>query len=97
MKENVGMKKVFVFCLSVGLINGFALRGKLQCDSSVLTYEVNLNQETPSSKIFRLLYHVKYEDSDNEFDSFEGSYTVKDSPWLHKAGCRDAFLQKFSQ
>ncbi len=91
------MKKVFVFCLSVGLVNVFALRGKLQCDSSALIYEINLSLKNPLGKNFCLLCHVKYEDSDDESDSSEGSYTVKDSPWLHKTKCRDIFLEKFSQ
>lgn len=91
------MKKIFVFCLSMGLVNIFALRGKLQCDSSALIYEISLSPKNPLSKNFCLLCHIKYEDSDDESESSEGSYTVKDSPWLHKAKCRDIFLEKFSQ
>lgn len=91
------MKKVFVFCLGMGLVYSFALKGKLQCDSSALIYEINLSPKAPSAKSFCLSYHIKYEGSDDESDSSEGSYTVKDSPWLHKAKCRDIFLERFSQ
>ncbi len=91
------MKKIFVFCLSMGLVNIFALRGKLQCDSSALIYEISLSPQKTLGKNFCLLCHVKYENSDDESDSSEGSYTVKDSPWLHKTKCRDIFLEKFSQ
>lgn len=91
------MKKIFVFCLSMGLVNIFALRGKLQCDSSALIYEISLSPKKPVGKNFCLLCHIKYEGSDDESDSSEGSYTVKDSPWLHKTKCRDIFLEKFSQ
>ena len=90
------MRKIFVFCLSMGLINIFALQGRLQCDSSALIYEISLSPKTPLGKNFCLSCRIKYEDSDDESDSSEGSYTVKDSPWLHKAKCRDIFLERFS-
>ena len=91
------MKSVFVFCLSMGLVYTFALKGRLQCDSSALIYEINLSPKTSSAKSFCLSCHIKYDGSDDEADSSEGSYTVKDSPWLHKAKCRDIFLERFSQ
>ena len=91
------MKNIFVFYLCMGLVNIFALRGRLQCDSSALIYEISLSPKNSLSKNFSLLCHVKYEGSDDESDSSEGSYTVKDSPWLHKTKCRDIFLENFSQ
>lgn len=92
-----------VFIVNMMLGNSFAsqdqdiIKGRLQCDSSTLTYEVSLSKDSHLSKKFRLLCHMKDENSDDESDSSEGAYTVNDSPWLHNVSCRDKFLDGFSR
>ena len=73
------------------------IKGKLECDSSVLTYAVSLKQDQALSKRFFLLCHMQDESSDDKINSFEWSYIVKDAPWLHNENCRDTFLEKFSE
>lgn len=82
---------------SLALQNEKIVKGTLQCDSSILSYEVKLSKISPTSKKFCILCHMHDESSDDESDSSEGSYTVNDAPWLHNETCRSIFLAAFSK